>query len=48
LSEWLKSKIQGTAHAGEGVEQWEHSSIAGGKANLYKYFGSQCDSFSEK
>jgi len=26
---------QGTAHAGEDVQQEEHSSIAGGNVNLY-------------
>ena len=44
---WLRSKIQGTAHVSEGVEQREHSSIAGGGTNLYNHFGNQFDSFSE-
>ena len=43
MSEWLRSKTQGTAHAGEDVEQEDHSSITGGSANLY--FGSQYDVF---
>ena len=30
LLEWLRSKTQVTAHAGEDVEQEEHSSIVGG------------------
>jgi hypothetical protein len=29
LSEWLRSKIQVTADAGEDMEKVEHSSIAG-------------------
>jgi hypothetical protein len=44
-SERCKSKTQGTVHAGEDVEQQEHSSIAGGSANLYNRFGYQCGSF---
>jgi hypothetical protein len=32
-SEWLRSKTQVTAHAGEDVEKEEHSSIAGEIAN---------------
>jgi hypothetical protein len=44
-SEWLGSKIQVTADAGEDVEKEEHSSIAGGIASLYNHFGNQsCDS----
>jgi len=35
LSSWLRETTQVTAHAGEDVEQGEHSSIAGGSANLY-------------
>ena len=31
-SEWLRSKIQGTADCGEDVEKEEHSSIVGGIA----------------
>jgi hypothetical protein len=33
-SEWLRSKTQVTADVGEDVEKEEHSSIAGGIANL--------------
>ena len=33
-SEWLRSKIQVTADAGEVVEKEEHSSIVGGIASL--------------
>jgi hypothetical protein len=47
LSEWLKSKTQVNAHAGEDVEQEEHPSISGGYANLYSYFGNQYVGFSE-
>jgi hypothetical protein len=36
-----------TAHAGEAVEQGEHSSTDGGKAKLYNNFGIQLGSFSE-
>ena len=36
-----------TAHGGEDVKQGEHSSIAGGSANLYNHFGNQFGSFSE-
>ena len=32
--------------AGEDVAQREHSSIAGGSANLYSHFGNQYGSFS--
>jgi hypothetical protein len=32
-----------TAHAGEDVEQGEHSSIADGNANMYSCYGNQCD-----
>jgi hypothetical protein len=41
-----KIKAQVTADAGEDVEK-EHSSIAGGSANLYNYFGNQFGSFSK-
>jgi hypothetical protein len=37
--EWLRSKTQGTAHAGEDVEKEEHSSTAGGVANLHSQSG---------
>ena len=46
-SEWLRSKTQVTADAGEDVEQGEHSSIAGGIAHLYNHFENQFGSFSE-
>jgi hypothetical protein len=46
-SEWLRSKTQGTAHAGKDVEKGEHSSIAGESANLYSHYGYQSGSFSE-
>jgi hypothetical protein len=46
-SEWLRSKVQETADAGEDVEQGEPSSIAGGSANLYNHFGNHFDVFSE-
>jgi hypothetical protein len=46
-SEWLRSKIQGAAHAGEDADQGEHSSIAGGSANVYNHSGNQFSSFSE-
>jgi hypothetical protein len=34
-SEWLRSKVQVAADAGEDVEKEEHSSIAGGIASWY-------------
>jgi hypothetical protein len=34
-------------HAGEAMEQGEHSSTAGESANLYNHFGNQFGSFSE-
>ena len=46
-SEWLKSKLQVTADAGEGVEKEEHSSIAGGIASWYNNSGHQPGSSSE-
>ncbi|EGV98010.1 Retrovirus-related Pol polyprotein LINE-1 [Cricetulus griseus] len=39
LSEWLKSKTSMIAYAGEDVEKGEHSSTAGGRANLCSHFG---------
>jgi hypothetical protein len=36
-----------TAHAGEDVEQGEHSSIAGENANLYNHCENQFGGFSE-
>ena len=46
-SEWLRSKIQVTADAGEDVEKEEHSSIVGGTANLYNHSGNQSGGSSE-
>jgi hypothetical protein len=46
-SEWLGSKIQVTADAGEDVEKEEHSSIAGGIASWYKHSGNQSGGSSE-
>jgi hypothetical protein len=46
-SEWLRSKIQVTAHAGEDMEEEDHSSIADGNANLYSHSGKQSSGFSE-
>ena len=34
-------------YVGKDVEQGEHSSIAGGNANLYNHFGNQYGGFSE-
>ena len=42
-----KIKTSSTAHAGEDVEQGEHSSIAGGSANLGNHFGTEFSDFSE-
>ena len=36
-----------TAHAGKDMEQGEHSSIVGGRANLYNHSGNQFGGFSE-
>jgi hypothetical protein len=46
-SEWLRSKIQVTADAGEDVEKEEHSSTVGGIASLYNYSGNQSGGSSE-
>jgi hypothetical protein len=46
-SEWLRSKIQVTADAGEDVEKAEHSSIVGGIASLYNHSGNQSGGSSE-
>lgn len=46
LSKWLRSKTQVTAHVGKDVEK-NNSSIAGGSANSYNYFGKQYVDFSE-
>ena len=43
----IKKKTQVTADAGADVQQREHSSIAGGSANLYGHFRNQYGSFSE-
>ena len=45
-SEWLGSKIQVTADAGEDVEKEEHA-IAGGIASLYNHSGNQSGGSSE-
>jgi hypothetical protein len=37
-----------TANAGKNVEKEEHSSIAGGTANLYNHFGNQFGGFAKK
>jgi hypothetical protein len=47
-SEWLRSKSQVTADAGEDVEKEEHSSIAGGIASWYNHSGNQVGGSSEK
>jgi hypothetical protein len=36
-----------TTHVGEDAEKEEHSSIAGGIANLYNHSGNQCGVSSE-
>ena len=46
-SEWLRSKPQVTADAGEDVEKEEHSSIAGGIVNWYNHSGNQSGDSSE-
>ena len=46
-SEWLKSKTQETAGAGEDVEKKEHSSTAHGIASWYNHSGNQFASSSE-
>lgn len=47
LTPVIRSKMQVTVHAGEAVEQGEHSSIVGEIANFYSYFGNQYGCFSE-
>jgi hypothetical protein len=47
VTEWLRSKIQVTADAGEDVEKEEHSSIVGGIAGLYNHSGNQSGGSSE-
>jgi len=46
-SEWLRSKTQVTADAGEDVEKEEHSSTVGGAASWYNHSGSQSGGSSE-
>jgi hypothetical protein len=46
-SDWLRSKVQVTADAGEDVEKEEHSSIVGGIASLYNHSGNQSGGSSE-
>ena len=47
-SEWLRSKTQVTADAGEDVEEEDHSSIASGiAASWYNHFGNQFGGSSE-
>ena len=46
-TEQLRSKPQVTTHVGEDAEKEEHSSIAGGIANLYNHSGNQCGGSSE-
>jgi hypothetical protein len=43
----MATKSQVTADAGEDVEKEEHSSIAGGIANLYNHSGNQSGGSSE-
>jgi hypothetical protein len=43
-SEWLRSKTQETAHAGEDVEQGEYF-IASGITSLYNHFRNQFGGF---
>jgi hypothetical protein len=45
--QWLRSKIQVTADAGEDVEKEEHSSIVGGTASWYNHSGNQFGGSSE-
>jgi hypothetical protein len=46
-SEWLRSKIQVTADAGEDSEKEEHFSNVGGIASLYNHSGNQSGGSSE-
>ena len=46
-SEWLRSKTQVTADAGEDEEKEEHSSTAGGIASWYNHSGHQFGGSSE-
>jgi hypothetical protein len=45
--EWLRSKTQVTADAGEDVEKKDNSSIAGGIASWYNHSGNQSGCSSE-
>jgi hypothetical protein len=47
FSEWLRSKTQVTADAGEDVEKEEHSSIVGGIASWYNHSENLSGSSSE-
>ena len=42
-----KTENSSAAHADKDMEQGEHSSIAGGSANLYNHFRNEFSSFSE-
>ena len=46
-SEWLRSKTQVTADAGEDAEKEEHSSIVGGNASWYNHSKNQSGVSSE-
>jgi hypothetical protein len=46
-SQWLRTKLQVTIHAGEDVEKKEHSSIAGGIAEWYNHSGNKSGGSSE-
>jgi hypothetical protein len=46
-SEWLRSKTQVRAHAGEDVEKEEHSSFVGGIASWWYNSQNKSDSSSE-
>ena len=46
-SEWLRSKMEETANAGEDVEKEKYSSTAGGIAGWYNHSGNQFGGSSE-
>ena len=46
-SEWVRSKTQVTAHAGEDVENEKHSSFAAGSASWYNHSVTQSGDSSE-
>ena len=48
LLEWLSSKRQETATAGEGVKKREPSYTVGGNVNCYSHYGKQCEVSSKK